>query len=77
MTFNLMNANGQQVRLDGLDVRDVYLGDLITVHDYINKMNYESKTHKIKEKTELTPRKVGKPKVESRCIYNPDGDNQV
>jgi hypothetical protein len=68
-----MNANGQQVRLVGLDVHDVYIGNLITVHDYINKMNYESKTHKIREEIELTPRKVGKPKVESRCIYNPDG----
>lgn len=68
-----MNADGQQVRLDGLDVRDVYIDNLTTVHVYINQMNYESKTHKIKEKTELTPRKIGKPKVESRCTYNPDG----
>ena len=68
-----MNVNGQQVRLVGLDVRDVYIGNLITVHDYITEMNDESKTYKIKEEVELTPRKIGKPKVESRCTYNPDG----
>lgn len=73
MTFHLMNVNGQQLRLVGLDVRDVYIGNLITVHTYINEMNYESKTYKIKEKVELTPRKIGRPKVESKCIYNPDG----
>lgn len=72
LIFNLLNVNGQQVILTGLDVIYVYVDHEITIHDYIDQMNAESKTHKIKEVVELTPRKVGKPKVESRCHYNSD-----
>jgi len=69
----VLNCFGQQVQLNGLDVRTVIIDDTTTVHGYINQMNFESKNNHVKSKTASIQRKKGKSKIKSREDYNSEG----
>ena len=64
---------GQQIKLDGIDVRQVLIDDTLSVHEYIESINSESTKHHIKSKMELQKRKFFKHKIESKEFYNSNG----
>jgi len=73
ISFFIFPCFGQQVKLDGIDVRQVLADDTLSVHEYIENYNSESTKHLIKSKTELQKRKFFKPKIESKEFYNSNG----
>lgn len=72
-TLLVTNCFGQQVQIEGLDVRTVVIDDITTVHAYIDQMNRESINNHIESKIEFVPGKKNKIQLKSRELYNSEG----
>lgn len=73
LTLFIFPIYSQQVKIDGIDVRQIIIDDTLSVHEYLKIINSESTKHNIKSKIELQKRKFFKPKIKSKEYYNSKG----
>ncbi len=73
VSFSIFSCQGQQIKLDGIDVRQIIIDDTLSVNQYLDLMNLESTLLHIKSKTEFTKRKILKHRIESKKIFYPNG----